>query len=115
MINFIMFFFQILAYKNGQLKGVLAQDIFEGTYHAALSLYKNASVRYCNNILNCEKIFISHYNKMIFLMKIFGHFGKETIYRPATFMFQKTLQIKIKHCRGNCCIIFMIPDVGSRV
>eukprot|EP00055_Hartaetosiga_balthica_P003907 m.9387 g.9387 ORF g.9387 m.9387 type:complete len:629 (+) comp3447_c0_seq1:27-1913(+) len=36
---------QLICYKNGELQGVMFENILEGTYYPAVSLYNNAKVR----------------------------------------------------------------------
>ena len=36
---------QIILFKNGQPQGVAWENIYEGTYYPAASIYKNAQVR----------------------------------------------------------------------
>ena len=44
-----LIFFQMIFFKNGKSCGVSFQDIYEGTYYPAISIYKNATV---NEFLN---------------------------------------------------------------
>ena len=36
---------QMVMYKNGESRGVAFEDVFEGIYYPAISLYKTATVR----------------------------------------------------------------------
>ena len=38
------FFFQMSFYKNGKLQGLAFEDLFEGMYYPAISLYKAVKV-----------------------------------------------------------------------
>ena len=37
-------FFQIIFFKNGVSQGVAYENIYEGAYHPAVSIYKQSSV-----------------------------------------------------------------------
>lgn len=42
---------QMIMYKNGSSQGIAYEDVFEGVYYPAVSLYKNAKVGF--NKGNC--------------------------------------------------------------
>lgn len=37
---------QMIMYKNGSSQGIAYEDVFEGVYYPAVSLYKNAKVSF---------------------------------------------------------------------
>ncbi len=42
---YVIYFFQIIFFKNGVNQGVAYEDLFEGMYYPAISLYKSCTVR----------------------------------------------------------------------
>lgn len=61
-------------YKNGSSQGIAYEDVFEGVYYPAVSLYKNTKVGFnkgtCTNTFNKSTGFIHSIMPFIYIIKL---------------------------------------------